>query len=179
MGKHYILKSSCRHQGAGNRIRSDSPFVYTGVSKRNQTNMLHLSDKTWQRFQWMLDTDTGALVLLTLGGGMPAPHGRHISSVMPNLINYCEMQALHLTAGCCLHLASRTDLAHVLLSWSRGNATSLYILILLCTELRAELGSIQTLILKQRESHFNSPKARSLVHAPRVPLRSVERDSNP
>lgn len=51
--------------------------------------------------------------------------------------------------GYCLHTTSRTILARVLLTWSGDDATLLYTLVLLCMELRAELGSTQMLILKQ------------------------------
>lgn len=60
--------------------------------------------------------------------------------------------------GYCLDTASQTGLAHVLLSGSGDNATLLYTLVLLCTALNAELGSIQMLVLKQQESYFNTPK---------------------
>lgn len=97
-------------------------------------------------------------------------------SEMSILISHCKKQTLR--GGCCRHVATRTNLAHVLLSWSRGNVTLMYILIFIYMELKAGLGSKQILIVKQKKSLFKLPKSQESGLCPQAsPEITAERSS--
>lgn len=82
--------------------------------------MMPLSDQTWQGFLWTLGVDTGVLAL---------GEGTHCVGLLPshNIQNMSGSRVVDLDGD---------------------NAPLLSILVLLCMELRPELDSIQTLILK-------------------------------
>lgn len=127
--------------------------------------MLHLSDQTWRCFLRVLGTDRGADALPSLAEGMPPPQG-YISSAMPDLIRRCERSA---PCGAAAFTGHPEDVWPTR-CWVGVEATQRFS-ILLYTELRAELGSIQALMLKQQESSFVlAPQKPGVLSMPRGSL---------
>lgn len=136
VGKHCILKSSCWYQRVVDGTRSDSPFVYTAVSKNTKQTWGPKVTKPDRVFCGHWVQTQVHLLCPPCKKRVPGRRGALLWEVGP-------------LWGYCLHTTSRTILARVLLTWSGDDATLLYTLVLLCMELKAELGSTQMLILKQ------------------------------